>query len=64
MSEQNAAIAVDANSPEVQALLAKYPLHFDDLYVNLVDAGERSGALETLLIPSAENAELKSLIEK
>ena len=29
--------------------LAKYPRHFDDLFVNLVDAGERSGALETLL---------------
>ena len=29
--------------------LAKYPRYFDDLFVNLVDAGERSGALETLL---------------
>ncbi|WP_293368007.1 type II secretion system F family protein [Nevskia sp.] len=29
--------------------LAKYPRQFDDLFVNLVDAGERSGALETLL---------------
>jgi len=29
--------------------LAKHPLHFDDLFVNLVRAGEQSGALETLL---------------
>jgi type IV pilus assembly protein PilC len=26
-----------------------HPLYFDDLFVNLVDAGEQSGALETLL---------------
>ena len=29
--------------------LAKHPLHFDDLFVNLVEAGEQAGALETLL---------------
>ncbi len=29
--------------------LAKHPLHFDDLFVNLVTAGEQAGALETLL---------------
>ncbi|WP_457979930.1 type II secretion system F family protein [Ectopseudomonas composti] len=29
--------------------LRKKPLHFDDLYCNLVDSGEQSGALETLL---------------
>jgi len=29
--------------------LAKYPRYFDDLFVNLVEAGERSGALDTLL---------------
>ena len=29
--------------------LAKYPLHFDNLFVNLVEAGEQAGALETLL---------------
>lgn len=29
--------------------LSKHPDHFDDLFVNLVDAGEKSGALETLL---------------
>ncbi|MBS7663911.1 type II secretion system F family protein [Pseudomonas lalucatii] len=31
------------------ASLRKKPLHFDDLYCNLVDSGEQSGALETLL---------------
>jgi len=29
--------------------LAKHPMQFDDLYVNLVAAGEQAGALETLL---------------
>lgn len=29
--------------------LRKQPRHFDDLYCNLVDSGEQSGALETLL---------------
>ncbi|MDA1076031.1 MAG: type II secretion system F family protein, partial [Proteobacteria bacterium] len=29
--------------------LRKHPLYFDDLFCNLVDAGEQSGALETML---------------
>lgn len=29
--------------------LAKHPKHFDDLFVSLVDSGEQSGALETML---------------
>jgi type IV pilus assembly protein PilC len=29
--------------------LAKYPLYFDPLFINLVNAGEQSGALETML---------------
>src|SRR5580704_14448767 len=29
--------------------LSKHPLYFDDLYVNLVEAGEQAGALEGLL---------------
>lgn len=33
----------------LSAALAKQPQHFDDLYVNLVAAGEQAGALETLL---------------
>ena len=30
--------------------LAKHPLYFDDLFVNLVEAGEQAGALELSLI--------------
>lgn len=29
--------------------LKKYPLYFDNLFVNLINAGEQSGALETML---------------
>ena len=29
--------------------LARHPKYFDDLYVNLVESGEKSGALETML---------------
>ena len=29
--------------------LRKHPLYFDDLFCNLVDAGEQSGSLETML---------------
>ena len=29
--------------------LTKYPLYFDQLFINLVNAGEQSGALETML---------------
>jgi len=29
--------------------LRKHPVHFDDLFCNLVDAGEQSGSLETML---------------
>jgi type IV pilus assembly protein PilC len=31
------------------AALRKHPLYFDELFCNLVDAGEQSGALETML---------------
>lgn len=44
--------------------LGKYPLHFDDLFVNLVDAGERSGALETLLDKIAVYKEKTEAIKK
>ncbi|MGQ0622423.1 MAG: type II secretion system F family protein [Panacagrimonas sp.] len=44
--------------------LAKYPLYFDDLFVNLVDAGERSGALETLLEKVATYKEKTEKIKK
>jgi len=44
--------------------LSRYPLHFDDLFVNLVDAGERSGALETLLDKIAVYKEKTEAIKK
>ncbi|MGB5277545.1 MAG: type II secretion system F family protein [Gammaproteobacteria bacterium] len=48
--------------------LSKHPLHFDDLFINLVDAGEASGALEELLDKIATYKEkteaLKSKIKK
>ncbi len=48
--------------------LAKHPLQFDDLYVNLVTAGEHAGILETLLEKIATYKEkteaMKSKIKK
>ncbi|HJP34876.1 MAG TPA: type II secretion system F family protein [Gammaproteobacteria bacterium] len=44
--------------------LAKHPLHFDDLYVNLVSAGEQAGALETLLDKIATYKEKTEAIKK
>jgi type IV pilus assembly protein PilC len=44
--------------------LAKHPLHFDDLYVNLVEAGEQAGALETLLDKIATYKEKSEAIKK
>lgn len=44
--------------------LAQYPLQFDDLFVHLVDAGERSGTLETLLDKIATYKEKTEKIKK
>lgn len=44
--------------------LAQYPLYFDDLFVHLVDAGERSGTLETLLDKIATYKEKTERIKK
>jgi type IV pilus assembly protein PilC len=44
--------------------LAKHPLHFDDLFVNLVSAGEQAGALETLLDEIATYKEKTEAIKK
>jgi type IV pilus assembly protein PilC len=44
--------------------LAKHPLHFDDLFVNLVSAGEQAGALETLLDKIATYKEKTEAIKK
>jgi len=44
--------------------LAKNPLYFDDLFVNLVAAGEQAGALETLLDKIATYKEKTEAIKK
>ncbi len=48
--------------------LKKHPLYFDDLFCNLVEAGEQSGALETLLdkiaIYKEKTEQLKTKIKK
>ena len=44
--------------------LSKHPLYFDDLYVNLVSAGEQAGALETLLDKIATYKEKTEAIKK
>src|SRR5665213_2695879 len=44
--------------------LAKHPLYFDDLFVNLVEAGEQAGALETLLDKVASYKEKSEAIKK
>ncbi|MCG8432517.1 MAG: type II secretion system F family protein, partial [Gammaproteobacteria bacterium] len=44
--------------------LGKYPLYFDDLFVNLVEAGEQAGALETLLDKIATYKEKTEAIKK
>jgi len=58
---------VKAGNP-LSSSLRKHPLHFDDLYCDLVETGEQSGALETIYDRIAlyqEKAEaLKSKIKK
>jgi type IV pilus assembly protein PilC len=44
--------------------LAKHPLQFDDLFVNLVEAGEQAGALESLLDKVATYKEKTEALKK
>src|ERR1700688_1680501 len=44
--------------------LAKHPLYFDDLFVNLVEAGEQAGALEGLLDKIATYTEKTVALKK
>jgi type IV pilus assembly protein PilC len=44
--------------------LARHPLYFDDLFVNLVEAGEQAGALEGLLDKIATYKEKSEAIKK
>ena len=54
---------VEGGSALAEAL-AKHPLYFDDLFVNLVEAGEQAGALETLLEKIATYKEKTEAIKK
>jgi len=69
MQEMILAIKTDVESgTSLAESLGKFPLHFDDLFVNLVNAGEQSGTLETLLHEIAAYKEkteaLKAKIKK
>ncbi len=44
--------------------LSKHPLYFDDLFVNLVEAGEQAGALESLLDKVATYKEKTEALKK
>src|ERR1700733_220286 len=44
--------------------LGKHPLYFDDLFVNLVEAGEQAGALEALLAKIATYKEKTEALKK
>ncbi len=54
---------VEGGSALAEAL-AKQPLYFDDLFVNLVESGEQAGALETLLDKIATYKEKTEAIKK
>ncbi|MEE8237229.1 MAG: type II secretion system F family protein [Gammaproteobacteria bacterium] len=59
------AIKTDVESgTELASALGKHPLHFDDLYVSLVRAGEQAGALESLLEKIADYKEKTEAIKK
>lgn len=69
MQEMLLAIKADVESgTSLAESLSKYPRHFDDLYISLIQAGENSGMLETLLNEIATYQEktelLKSKIKK
>ena len=54
---------VEGGSALAEAL-SKHPLYFDDLFVNLVEAGEQAGALETLLDKIATYKEKTEALKK
>jgi type IV pilus assembly protein PilC len=58
-------IKVDIESgTALHEALRKHPLYFDDLYVNLVEAGEQAGALEGLLDKVATYKEKTEALKK
>jgi len=69
MQEMILSIKADVEGgTSLTASLRKHPLHFDDLFCNLVEAGEQAGVLETLLDKIATYKEktesLKAKIKK
>lgn len=59
------AIKADVESgTSLHEALSKHPLYFDDLFVNLVEAGEHAGALETLLDKVATYKEKTEALKK
>ena len=66
-SMQKLVLAVKADIESGTSLheaLGKHPLYFDDLFVNLVEAGEHAGALETLLDKVATYKEKTEALKK
>jgi type IV pilus assembly protein PilC len=58
-------IKVDIESgTTLHEALAKHPLYFDDLFINLVEAGEQAGALESLLDKIATYKEKTEALKK
>lgn len=57
-----------ASGTPLSQVLRKYPLHFDDLYCDLVEAGEQAGALDTIYerisVYKEKSESLKSKIKK
>jgi len=53
-----------ASGTSYAGALRKHPKHFDDLYCNLVDSGEKAGALETMLDRIATYLEKTELLKK
>jgi type IV pilus assembly protein PilC len=66
-SMQKLVLAVKADveaGTSLHEALSKHPLYFDDLFVNLVEAGEHAGALETLLDKVATYKEKTEALKK
>lgn len=66
-SMQKLVLAIKADvegGTSLHEALSKHPLYFDDLFVNLVEAGEHAGALETLLDKIATYKEKTEALKK
>jgi type IV pilus assembly protein PilC len=66
-SVQKLVLAIKADveaGTSLHEALSKHPLYFDDLFVNLVEAGEHAGALETLLDKIATYKEKTEALKK